>query len=66
MLIERELQIHSIVENALDIQPRGEACYAGLAGLSDHDFFLTTKAAGFTYKICGRCGTVRIAEDHRG
>jgi hypothetical protein len=63
MLIERELQIHSIVENALDIQPRGEACYAGL---SAHDFFLTTKAAGFTYKICGRCGTVRIAEERHG
>lgn len=29
---------------------------------SNHEFFLTTEAAGFTYKICGRCGTVRIGE----
>jgi hypothetical protein len=63
MLIERELQIHSVVEDALDIQPRGEACYTSL---SAHDFFLTTRAAGFIYQICARCGTVRIAEERHG
>lgn len=62
-LIERELLIQSIKPDSLDIQPRGQGCYSGFVSpVDDHSFFLTTEAAGFTYQICGRCGTVRITE----
>jgi hypothetical protein len=62
-LLDHELLIQGVGDGMLDIQPRGQGCYTGFATPTpDHDFFLTTQAAGYTYKICGRCGTVRIAE----
>jgi len=60
MLIERELLINSVVPHSLDIQPRGEPCVAMKPG--EHMFVLRFAAAGFMYRICGRCGTVRISE----
>jgi hypothetical protein len=64
MPINRDLLIFATADpDTLDIQPRGQGCYSGFAEpFADHNFFLTTEAAGFTYKICGRCGTVRIGE----
>lgn len=63
MLIERELIIEHRKPDSLDIQPRGAGCPFPPA--NDHEFFLSVQAAGFTYEICGRCGTVRITERHQ-
>ena len=57
--------VHSVGADTLDVEPHGQGCYSGFAvSTPDHAFFLSTEAAGFTYKICGRCGTVRISEKH--
>lgn len=64
-LIDHELLLLSVGDGMLDVQPRGQGCYTGFVSpVPGHEFFLTTEAAGFTYKICGRCGTVRIGEKH--
>jgi hypothetical protein len=62
-MIERDLQIHSTAEyGTVDVQPRGsDVCFA-LAPGGGHDFFMTVQAAGFVYKLCGRCGTIRIKD----
>jgi hypothetical protein len=65
-LLHQEILIQSIDGDVVDVLPRGHGCYSGFATpLPDHDVFLTTRAAGFTYKICGRCGSVQIGEDRR-
>ena len=61
MLCERELLITNQVPDSLDIHPRGHGC--DIHGMAC-DFFLDVKAAGFSYHICGRCGTMRICEVH--
>lgn len=62
MLIERDLIIERRNPDSLDILPRGAGCVF-MPG-SDHPFFMNVQAAGFTYEICGHCGTVRITEHH--
>lgn len=61
-MIVRNLIITAPLQpDTLDVHPRGDGCEQIL---NHHVFFLTTEAAGFTYQICGRCGTVRISEKH--
>lgn len=43
----------------MDVHPQSFSCEQGFI---THDFFLDVNAVGFTYKICIRCGTVRITE----
>jgi hypothetical protein len=62
MFIEKELTIVGPFQDALDVQPRGEGCWTLDPSVTTHEFFIKTQAAGFTYRICGRCGTVRIVE----
>lgn len=64
-MIYSEILIHSLGQDSVEVQPRGQGCYTGFASpVPDHEFFVTAKAAGFKYAICGRCGTVRIEENH--
>jgi hypothetical protein len=63
MLIERQLLIMSVVQDALDVQPSGEACFGLME--PDHKFREPQYAAGFKYLICGACGTVRISDAER-
>ena len=59
MIIEDAIITVPDCNRTIDIHPRGGGCDA----LSDyHEFFLDLQAAGFIYRICGRCGTVRIGE----
>jgi hypothetical protein len=60
MMIERDLIINQVMPDTLDILPSGQVC--DVMHPEYHEFFLETKAASFTYKICGRCGAVRIGE----
>ena len=63
MLIERDLTIQYVKPDSLDVQPRGDACYAGFCEpVPAHAFRDPIYAAGFKYQICGACGTVRISE----
>ena len=63
MLIERELEIHSIKPDSLDVCPRGSGCYSGFCSPTpDHRFRDPIYAAGFKYELCGARGTVRISE----
>lgn len=62
-LIDRELLLMSVVPDSIDVQPRGEACFA-LDANPQHEWCFSALAAGFKYEICGRCGTVRIHERH--
>jgi hypothetical protein len=62
--IERTLILSSPGPDTIDVHPGGSDSCAPLLN-NPHAFFLTTEAAGFTYQICGRCGTVRISEKHR-
>lgn len=64
-LLHQEILIQSIDGDTVDVQPRGQGCYSGFAvPTPDHDFFMKLHGPGFTYQICGRCGTVRISERH--
>ncbi len=64
MFIERDLTItHSGLQDSLDVHPRADPCCEPPV-FEGHAFFMSVDAAGFTYKICGRCGTVRIIEKH--
>lgn len=67
MLIERELTISNPFLDALDIHPRAYHCDQPPCQTLDggHRFFIKVEAVGFTYEICGRCGTVRIKEQLR-
>jgi hypothetical protein len=60
MIIERDLIINAVVPDSLDVAPRGNSCFA-IQG-TGCVFFLNVEAAGFTYNLCNRCGTVRIKE----
>jgi hypothetical protein len=60
MFIEKELLIVSAKPDSLDMQPRGQPCDA--INVEAHMFVLKFATAGFMYRICGRCGTVRISE----
>jgi len=63
MLIERELEVHSIKPDSLDVCPRGSGCYSGFCEPTPaHRFREPIYAAGFKYEICPVCGTVRISE----
>lgn len=57
------LTVPSENSDALDVQPRGDGCMEWAA--PGHEFFIEFHAAGLTYKVCGRCGTVRIKERHQ-
>lgn len=59
--IERDLIISSPGPDTIDVHPGGSDSCAPLLN-NRHAFFLTVDAASFSYKICGRCGTVRITE----
>jgi hypothetical protein len=56
VLIERNLVITSVVRDSLDVNPRGYGCYDA------HEFLPKIEANDFIYRICPRCGTVRINE----
>lgn len=60
-LLDHELLITNQVPDSVDVHPRGHGCDSLTGGC---EFFLDTSAAGFKYRICGRCGTVRIIEIH--
>ena len=55
-MIERDLTVHSVVPDSLDIHPRPDVCH------DMHAWWHEMIVAGFFYRICGRCGVVRIAE----
>lgn len=59
MSIEKDLAVSMPSRDALDVHPHGTHCDMHLQA---HKFNLEYEACGFTYKICGRCGTIRISE----
>ncbi len=61
-LIERELQISWVKQDSVDIHPRG--MQYSCRNIEDHHFFLKVESSGFKYQLCGRCGTIRIGEEH--
>lgn len=62
-MIVRDLKISSPMDpDTLLVHTRGDGCNP--LDLAEHDWQLETKLSDFTYKICGRCGTVRIGERH--
>jgi len=64
MLIERNLIITKPAHNdTLDVHPHGTSCEQDM---QHHVFVLDYQCAGFIYRICARCGTVRIGEQLPG
>lgn len=59
--IDRELLIVSPALDVLDVQPRGAGSCDTVIG-PDHEWCAAFKTAGFIFRICGRCGTVRMKE----
>lgn len=59
--IDRELLIVSPALDVLDVQPRGNGSCDTVIG-PDHEWTAAFQAAGIIYRICGRCGTIRLKE----
>lgn len=64
MGLDRELLIVSPMLDVLDVQPRGNGSCDTIIG-PDHEWAVAFAAAGIIYRICGRCGTVRMKERGR-
>lgn len=58
-LLEQDVIITNQVPDSIDVHPRGAGCDNMQGGC---DFTLDTKIASYRYRVCGRCGTVRIME----
>jgi hypothetical protein len=68
MSIAMDLQVHAaegVRSDELDIVPDpGYACASTIVPTPGHAFDLDYTTGRFNYKICGRCGVVRISERH--
>ena len=61
--IDRELLIVSPALDVLDVQPRGSGCDTIIG--PDHEWAAAFRTAGINYRICARCGTIRLKEYRR-
>jgi hypothetical protein len=62
--IDRELLIVSPALDVLDVQPYGAGSCDTIIG-PDHEFTLAFEMARIVYRVCCRCGTVRMKERGR-
>jgi hypothetical protein len=62
-MIDLDTTITAVSPETLDIHPRLDHCHLQPV-FEGHSFFLRFEACGLSYGICGRCGTVRISEQH--
>lgn len=62
MMIERDITLTQPPEpDIIDVHPFGIGSQCEHM-MNAHAFFIVAKACGLQYSICGKCGTVRIAE----
>lgn len=62
--IDRELMIVSPQLDVLDVQPRGHGSCDTVIGPT-HEWGAAYSAAGIIFRICAKCGTVRMKEHAR-
>lgn len=64
MSVEQTFIVTLPEPDAITVSPQGHTCFRmdNRAGCDPAGTLLTVAACGFTYKLCGRCGSITIKE----